>query len=97
MELCRIVARQPVRGKLADNEVAGMIKCSAQPADDTFRRISETMRSVRNKFDEDLASIGLEISNNMTQGEDLFFNCRDNTEIIFARKFAKFILIKKAL
>ena len=68
MELCHLVARQPVRGKLNDSEVAGMIRCSAQPADETFNKIKDTMIQVRPKFDADLASIGLEVSSNMEKG-----------------------------
>ena len=68
MELCSIVARQPVRGKLSDMETAGMIKCTAQPATDTFKKIHQTMHSARELFDTDLANIGLEVAKNMSKG-----------------------------
>ena len=65
LEMCDIVARQPVRGKLADNEVASMIRATAQPAPDTFRTISDTFKNVRGQFDPDLASVGLAIEDKM--------------------------------
>ena len=68
LEVCRLVARQPVRGKLNDNEVAAMIRASAQPADETFKAIKDTMQDARKTFDTDLSSIGLEVSTNMEKG-----------------------------
>ena len=68
MELCHLVAHQPVRGKLADQEVANMIRASAQPAIETFKTISETFKCIRGQFDGDLATIGMQVSEKMIKG-----------------------------
>ena len=68
LEFCNIVARQPVRGKLSDREVAAMIRTASQPADETFKKIRDTMKDVRECFDSDLASIGLQVHDKMTEG-----------------------------
>ena len=69
LEMCSIVARQPVRGKLGDQEVANMIRASAKPATDTFKTISDNFKAVRGQFDPDLASVGLTIEDKMLKGK----------------------------
>ena len=67
--MCHIVARQPVRGKLADMEVANMIRASAQPATETFKTISNNFKAVRANFDPELAEVGLQIEDKMCKGK----------------------------
>ena len=66
--MCQLVDRQPVRGKLADTEVANMIRASAQPAPATFQTISSNFKSIRGQFDGDLAGIGLKVEEKMMKG-----------------------------
>ena len=68
IELCRIVGGQPVRGKLADQEVSGMIRAVATPAPHTFDRIRDLMNKVKPEFEGDLASVGVEVERKMVKG-----------------------------
>ena len=68
IELCRIVGGQPVRGKLADQEVSGLIRAVATPAPQTFDRIRDLMNKVKPEFEGDLASVGLEVEPKMVKG-----------------------------
>ena len=53
---------------MSDREVAAMIRTASQPADETFKKIRDTMKDVRECFDSDLASIGLQVHDKMTEG-----------------------------
>ena len=66
--MCWIVANQPVRGKLGDQEIAAMIRGSAQPAPDTFGKVAGVFRQIKGEFTSDLAGIGLEVEEKMQQG-----------------------------
>ena len=68
--MCRVSPGQPVRGKLADQEVSGMIRAVATPAPETFNRIKNTYNQVKGQFEQDLASIGVEIEPKMVKGKN---------------------------
>lgn len=57
-----------MKGKLTDSEVAAMIRVAAEPADATFNKIKTMMNTVKNKFEADLAPLGLEVNSNMEKG-----------------------------
>ena len=69
IEACRIVGGQPVRGKLADQEVSGMIRAVATPAPVTFNRIRDMMNYVKPQFEADLATVGIEVDSKMVKGD----------------------------
>ena len=79
--MCHIVAHQPVRGKLGDQEVANMIRASAQPAIDTFKTISDNFKKVRAQFDGDLASIGMQVSEKMIKGNGVWLESTKHDQI----------------
>ncbi|CAG5085393.1 Oidioi.mRNA.OKI2018_I69.PAR.g10882.t1.cds [Oikopleura dioica] len=67
IEFCHIMGRQPVKGKLADREVAAMIKFSSQPAPDTFREIGNAMNEKRALFEQDFKIAGLKVDEKMVR------------------------------
>lgn len=65
LEFCRLVARQPVKGKLDDQEVANMIKMAALPAPQTFKEIKSSMAEAKQVFENDFRKAGVEIDEKM--------------------------------
>ena len=61
IELCHVVANQPYKGALGEQEVTAMIKCAAIPADESMGKSVNQYRANRGEIQAQLNQLGLDV------------------------------------